>query len=222
MSKFLQGLKSGGAPSVKREEKNVDSTKPKEPKKKQKKAKSKDADIVEEKTETAPAPILTPTVTGVKIAGKGKLIFSTNPHWYTALPPLPPSPKPTATPTASQISSLTDKASALLSSDAATYQASSAFTGNSASDSHFLNTILSKGTLSDRLSALTLLVQASPLHNAKALETLKGMSERGRGKGGREEGLKAMRCVVDWWTGGGAPGRKLKWVEARNIIREIN
>ena len=62
------------------------------------------------------------------------------------------------------------------------------------------------------LSALTLLVQASPVHNTKSLESLRTMAERGRGKGGRDEGLKAMRCVVDWWIGGGAPGRKLKCV----------
>lgn len=74
-----------------------------------------------------------------------------------------------------------------------------------------MQTILKSGTLSDRLSALTLMVQGSPVHNIKALESLKGMMERGKGKG-REEGLKAVRCVVDWWVGGGGPGRKLKCV----------
>ena len=57
---------------------------------------------------------------------------------------------------------------------------------------------------------MTLLVQSSPLHNIKALETLKGVAERGKGKGGREESLKALRCIVDWWVGGGAPNRKLR------------
>ena len=42
----------------------------------------------------------------------------------------------------------------------------------------------------------------------KALETLKGMS----GKKGREESLKALRAMVDWWVGGGAPDRKLRCV----------
>lgn len=93
-----------------------------------------------------------------------------------------------------------------------TYQSGSSSTvTSSSSDYAFLQKILHSGTLSDRLSALTLLVQSSPLHNTKALETLKGMAERGKGKGGREESLKALRCILDWWVGGGAPNRKLKY-----------
>jgi ribosome biogenesis protein MAK21 len=55
-------------------------------------------------------------------------------------------------------------------------------------------------------------VQGSPVHNTRALEGLKTLAERGKGKGGREESLKAVRCVVDWWVGGGAPERKLRCV----------
>ena len=134
-------------------------------------------------------------------------VVDPSPTWYTSVPPLPPKadlPQPTAY----QLSSLTERASSLLSKDAEKYASSSA--AQSASDAHFLKTILSTGTLSDRLSALTLLVQASPVHNIKALETLEGMAERGRGKGGRDEGLKAIRCIVDWWVGGGAPTRMLR------------
>lgn len=71
---------------------------------------------------------------------------------------------------------------------------------------------LATGTLSNRLSALTLLVQASSIHNTTALDSLRAMAQRGRAKGGRDEGLKAVRCVVDWCVGGGGPGRKLKYV----------
>ena len=173
------------------------------------KSKSKEPKAKSKSAETAATPSPLPSLS-TSVKPTGKLVFPPESQWYAALPPLQQPGKPLATPSVSQISTLTERAATLLANDAAAYQASSAFTGNSASDSHFLHTILSKGTLSDRLSALTLLVQASPLHNTKALETLKGMAERGRGKGGREEGLKAMRCVVDWWVGGGAPGRKLK------------
>jgi ribosome biogenesis protein MAK21 len=83
----------------------------------------------------------------------------------------------------------------------------------------FFAKVAGTGTLSDRLSALTLMVQSSPVHNTKALETLKGMAERGRGKGGREEALKAIRCVVDWWCGGGVPDRKLRCVEDTFSLR---
>lgn len=210
-------MKSGPEPKSKTEPKSKSKAKvgaksaeagDKSPKRKeQRKQKAKASKEKADEAEDAKAA--PPKATGVKTAGK--LLLLPNSHWYTALASFSPSAKPLPTPSASQISSLIDKAAQLLHSDASAYQASSAFTGNSASDSHFLNTILSKGTLSDRLSALTLLVQASPVHNTKALETLKGMAERGRGKGGRDEGLKAMRCVVDWWVGGGAPGRKLKY-----------
>lgn len=50
------------------------------------------------------------------------------------------------------------------------------------------------------------MVQGSPIHNVRALESLKAMAS----KKGREESLKALRAVVDWWIGGGAPERKLK------------
>lgn len=207
VSEFLADLKTGGKPKPhKNTEKQHNSVKDAK-KPKDKKAKALKPEASEKKPIIAPA-LPPPLPVGNK--SNGKMIFPANAHWYSALAPLAPSKTPLVTPTASQVSSLSERASSLLTADASTYQASAAFAGNSASDSHFLSTILSKGTLSDRLSALTLLVQASPVHNTKALESLKVMAERGRGKGGREEGLKAMRCVVDWWVGGGAPARKLK------------
>lgn len=57
------------------------------------------------------------------------------------------------------------------------------------------------------------MVQASPVHNTRALETLKGMAAKRGGAGaGKAEGVKALRAVVDWWVGGGGPGRKLRCV----------
>ena len=41
-----------------------------------------------------------------------------------------------------------------------------------------------------------LLVQSGPFRDTKSLETLKEMAERGKGKGGSEESLKALRYVV--------------------------
>jgi ribosome biogenesis protein MAK21 len=139
---------------------------------------------------------------------KSDFIFQPTSQWYTAVPPLPP---PTSTPTIStpQLSALVSKAAALHDKDITTFQASSS-SNSSSSEANFLSKIIQSGTLSDRLSALTLLVQSSPLHNTKALESLKLMAERGKGKGGRDESLKALRCIVDWWVGGGVPNRKLK------------
>lgn len=70
--------------------------------------------------------------------------------------------------------------------------------------------MLTSGTLSDRLSALTLMAQSSPVHNTRALETLRGMGQ----KKGREESLKALRAICDWCVGGGVPDKKLKSVES--------
>jgi ribosome biogenesis protein MAK21 len=70
------------------------------------------------------------------------------------------------------------------------------------------------------------MVQGAPLHNIRALEALKDLSEKGRGgvsvpqdgekgKGkatGRADRLKAARAIMDWWVGGGAPNRKLRCV----------
>lgn len=107
------------------------------------------------------------------------------------------------------VGGLFDRASALHAQAVLSFQSSSTVTSTK-SEFTFLQKILQSGTLSDRLSALTLLVQSSPLHNTKALDALKNLAERGKGKGGRGESLKALRCIVDWWVGGGAPDRKLK------------
>ncbi|EIW77769.1 CBF-domain-containing protein [Coniophora puteana RWD-64-598 SS2] len=131
-------------------------------------------------------------------------------QWYNSVPVLSGAPgKP---PSSDKVTSLYDRAASLHSDAVTSYQSKSSSTVTSSSSEYsFLQKILQSGTLSDRLSALTLLVQSSPLHNTRALETLKGMAERGKGKGGREESLKALRCIVDWWVGGGAPNRKLKY-----------
>ncbi|KAG8911303.1 hypothetical protein FRC00_006735 [Tulasnella sp. 408] len=52
------------------------------------------------------------------------------------------------------------------------------------------------------------MAQASPLHNQRALESLKAMA----GKKGRQESLKALRALVDLWVGGASPERKLKYL----------
>ncbi|KAF5348324.1 hypothetical protein D9756_010452 [Leucocoprinus leucothites] len=130
--------------------------------------------------------------------------------WHTVLPPLPSTDLPT--PTAAQVNSLTEKGASLLDKDTKSFLSAS----SSSSEATFFTKVIHSGTLSDRLSALTLLVQSSPLHNTKALDTLKGMS--GKGGGGRDESLKALRCIVDWWVGGGAPGRKLKYFRDQPLL----
>lgn len=139
---------------------------------------------------------------------KSPFVVHPTSHWYAEIPPLKAGASvPEVSP--ADLTKLTAHAATLHANDTATFQSSSS-SNSSASEASFLHKILQSGTLSDRLSALTLLVQSSPLHNTKALDTLRSMAERGKGKGGREESLKALRCIVDWWVGGGAPDRKLK------------
>ncbi|THH28825.1 hypothetical protein EUX98_g5360 [Antrodiella citrinella] len=235
VSSFLQSLKTGKSSS----EKTSKSEKPpkakastekpakakhvaekpptneKAPQADKKEKKRKERQAPEEKPRIADPP---PSLPSAPLPKGTKIVFPAGPQWYLAAPPLSPQASPLLSPSASQLASLTERAANILKKDAELYQSSAVSTGHSSSDSHFLNTILSQGTLSDRLSALTLLVQGSPVHNIKALETLKGMSERGRGKGGREEGLKAMRCIIDWWVGGGAPNRKLKYIRDQALL----
>lgn len=131
-----------------------------------------------------------------------------SPLWYMSCPPLPPSSKPLVPPSPATISKLSTRAETLYTEEISQYTSSptSNTLTRSAADAAFLRRVLSSGTSGDKLSALTLMVQSSPLHNTKALESLKGLAQ----KKGRDESLKALRAIVDWWVGGGAPDRKLK------------
>ena len=129
-------------------------------------------------------------------------------HWYKGLPP-----HQSHSFSQSEISNLYQKAESL-------HAARLSPKNGSTSESSFLSKIVHSGTLSDRLSALTLLVQNDPIANTSALDTLKSMAERGKGKGGRDESLKALRCIVDWWVGGGAPDRKLRYFRDQPLAQQ--
>ncbi|GAB1212678.1 hypothetical protein ATERTT37_001824 [Aspergillus terreus] len=69
----------------------------------------------------------------------------------------------------------------------------------SASSSHkFYTTIMSTGTLSDKISALTLAVQESPLHNTKSLESLIGLGK----KRSRAQAVEVLRSLKDMFAQG--------------------
>ena len=64
----------------------------------------------------------------------------------------------------------------------------------SASSPHqFYSTIMSTGTLSDKISALTLSIQESPVHNMKALESLVGLA----GKRSRGQAVEVLGALKD-------------------------
>ncbi|EJD44509.1 CBF-domain-containing protein [Auricularia subglabra TFB-10046 SS5] len=150
----------------------------------------------------APAPQDTKPIPS---SSKGGLLVPAVSNWYTVFPALPATAKPLPAPTTEKVASLSTHAASLLAEDVRRYEAQTST--SSGADAQFLSRVLSTGTLSDRLSALTLLAQGSPLHNQRALESLKALAQ----KKSREQSLKALRAIADWWAGGGAPDRKLKY-----------
>ncbi|KAJ7611600.1 CBF/Mak21 family-domain-containing protein [Roridomyces roridus] len=222
VSQFLKGLnldpetpkdpskkkKRGDAPVPVPASPTVESKTPKN-KKKKTPAKAEAPEPAEPEPAVEEPKVQLPTK--VTLDPKSRFILAPASQWYTSVPALGAPPASLPAVSATQLASIASRAADLHTTDIQTFQTASS-SNSSASEANFLAKIIQSGTLSDRLSALTLLVQSSPVHNTKALETLKGMAERGKGKGGREESLKALRCIVDWWVGGGAPDRKLKYM----------
>ena len=54
-----------------------------------------------------------------------------------------------------------------------------------------MRTVLTSGTLGDKMAALTLLIQDAPVHNLASVDTLLGMMGR---KGRREALMAAGQC----------------------------
>lgn len=144
------------------------------------------------------------------------------PQWMGAsLPPLPPTTQKDAL-SHDRITSLLDLGSDLLRQESRTYdeltssetslnRAGGSIGTLTASDAQFVRSLLSSeggGTLSDRISALTLLVQSSPVHNLKHMDNLLNMTR----KKSREEASRATRALADWLASpGGLGDRKLRY-----------
>ncbi|KAI3406166.2 MAK21 [Candida oxycetoniae] len=73
------------------------------------------------------------------------------------------------------------------------------------SQKKFLSQILTSGTLNDKISALTLLIQEAPLHNLKALDTLIAYCD----KKSRTASLQSIAALKDLLLNGLLPDRKL-------------
>ncbi|PNS19741.1 hypothetical protein CAC42_7708 [Sphaceloma murrayae] len=102
------------------------------------------------------------------------------------------------------IDKLHEHASALLASENKAYNAAN---DSKSSSQKFASTIMSAGTLEDKISALTLLVQESPVHGMKSLENLIGLA----GKRSRNQALMAAAAIKDLLSQGSVlPDRKLR------------
>jgi ribosome biogenesis protein MAK21 len=105
---------------------------------------------------------------------------------------MPKLPTPTTNqngPFTGAVESLKQHARTLLDADGARYR-----TSVFASASHkFLSTIMSSGTLTDKVSALTLAIQESPVHNTRAFDALMTMAS----KKSRAQAIGAIGALVD-------------------------
>ncbi|KAK5134437.1 hypothetical protein LTR08_006484 [Meristemomyces frigidus] len=137
-------------------------------------------------------------------AEKGKLVFEPKPDWHTAELPALAQADVRTLPPQYIINDLHSYATTLLDTENAGYNAAH-LTGSS---SHkFMSTIMASGTLEDRISALTLLVQESPLHTMKAFENLITLAK----KKSRNQALMAVAALKDLLgTGVVLPERKLR------------
>ncbi|GAB1311175.1 RNA-binding ribosome biosynthesis protein mak21 [Madurella fahalii] len=120
----------------------------------------------------------------------GKLIFEPRPDWHSVvLDELPTHTLESLKHHATSVANLKSYAETLLEQDSASYTAMQAST----SSQKFMSTIMSSGTLSDKVSALTLSIQESPLHSRKAFESLITLA----GKKSRGQAIAALGALVD-------------------------
>ncbi|GIZ40227.1 hypothetical protein CKM354_000357700 [Cercospora kikuchii] len=121
---------------------------------------------------------------------KPALLFPPRPDWHAAeLPPLE-AREAKDLPSQRTIENLLQYSTALLEAENTAYN-DGHLTGSS---SHkFLSTIMASGTLEDKVSALTLLVQESPLHTMKAFDNLLNLSR----KKSRNQALMAVAALKD-------------------------
>ncbi|CCH45784.1 Ribosome biogenesis protein [Wickerhamomyces ciferrii] len=152
----------------------------------------------EEKEEAAP---LHQRIETTSILNSAKLIVPPRIDWYNI--PIELSEDATSL-SQIQIDRLYQKGKEALETDNSTYYEEFSKTS---SQKKFLSQILSDGTLNDKISALTLLVQEAPLHNTKSLDTLLGFCS----KKSRNSALQSLNALKDLLINGLLPNRKLRY-----------
>lgn len=117
------------------------------------------------------------------------------PDWFSiAQPVVNTDSNPKYTLSRDNVQQLHDYATSLLEEENQKYKDSQ----QSSSSQSFYNTVIASGTLSDKISALTLAVQESPLHNVRALESLIGLAR----KRSRSQAVDVLRALKDLFAQG--------------------
>ncbi|SCU92128.1 LAMI_0E08900g1_1 [Lachancea mirantina] len=148
-------------------------------------------------------------VSQLNMVSSDKLLLSTENAWYK-LPTGSELSQQNDPLSAEQIDKLYKRGQAALEEDNKVYYEE--FTKNS-SQRKFMSQILSEGTLNDKISALTLLIQESPLHNMKSLDTLLGYCD----KKSRNSALQSVNALKDLLLNGILPDRKLRYFKNQNL-----
>ncbi len=120
-------------------------------------------------------------------------IFEPQSEWHAASLPALPESTDTAHPIERPVMDrVRQYAISLLEADNSHYPSSH---HTSSSSSQFYSAIMTSGTLSDKVSALTLVVQESPVHNMKAMESLLSLARK-RSRGQAIDVLKALKDLM--------------------------
>ncbi|KNC97841.1 RNA-binding ribosome biosynthesis protein MAK21 [Spizellomyces punctatus DAOM BR117] len=131
-----------------------------------------------------------------------KMIFEPTSRWYDhPLPPITGKPNTSE----STLQTTYTRAKTLWTQESAEYTSLK----SRSADKDFISTVLKSGTVTDKVSALTLLVQESPLHTLHLLrdQLVNGMAR----KKARREAVLAMDSVKDLMVGTLLPDRKLRY-----------
>lgn len=135
--------------------------------------------------------------------------------WYNPSDIEIPSRYPDVPLSASRIESLHSQAKQMLSKENELF----IHEGNkSSSQRQFLSQLLTAGTLSDKISAFTLLIQESPLHSVKYFNALLNLCK----KKSRGNALQSIAALKDMFVNGVLPDRKLKAFKNQPITNNTN
>ena len=127
--------------------------------------------------------------------GKGRLVFEPLAEWHSvSLPTLPEGSQADAILSSQSIERLSKYATQLLEEENHIY----ASKNKPSSSKQFYSAIVTSGTLSDKISALTLSVQESPLHNMAALEQLVKLAR----KRSRSQAVDVLGALKDLFAAG--------------------
>jgi ribosome biogenesis protein MAK21 len=128
-------------------------------------------------------------------SGKSHLLIAPCSDWFNIeLPAIKNSDVSNTKVSHDHVKQLYEQAKSLLDKENEAFKASQ----QSSSSQNFYSTVIASGTLSDKISALTLAVQESPLHNVKALENLVNLGK----KHSRAQAVDVLRALKDLFAQG--------------------